>query len=215
MMDSPEPRDRVGSQESRLDSWKEIAAYLGRHVTTAKRWEKREGLPVHRHLHEKLASVYAFRGELDAWWRSRRVQLESRRAPRAETTLDNGMKGNQAVSSAFGAWQIVLTRFWLIVGGAIGLSVLLAAAYLTLSESRTTIRVMPEGRGSMLATGSLSPEAGQEYAIGRYHLWRDHEEHLQRAIVHFTRATKIDPQYAGGVRRSGARVVEARSLGSG
>ena len=73
MMDSPEPRDRAGSQESRLDSWKEIAAYLGRHVTTAKRWEKHEGLPVHRHLHEKLASVYAFRGELDAWWRSRRA----------------------------------------------------------------------------------------------------------------------------------------------
>jgi len=34
--------------EDRLDSWKEIAAYLNRDVTTVQRWEKREGMPVHR-----------------------------------------------------------------------------------------------------------------------------------------------------------------------
>ena len=37
----------------RLDSWKEIAAYLNRDVTTVQRWEKREGMPVHRQLHDK------------------------------------------------------------------------------------------------------------------------------------------------------------------
>src|SRR5438445_1330964 len=57
--------------EDRLDSWKEIAAYLERDVTTVQRWEKREGMPVHRHLHDKLGSVYASRSELDAWTRSR------------------------------------------------------------------------------------------------------------------------------------------------
>jgi hypothetical protein len=31
--------------EDRLDSWKEIAAYLKRDVTTVQRWEKREGMP--------------------------------------------------------------------------------------------------------------------------------------------------------------------------
>ena len=30
----------------RLDSWKQIAAYLGRGVTTVQRWEAEEGLPV-------------------------------------------------------------------------------------------------------------------------------------------------------------------------
>src|SRR5437773_6362222 len=55
----------------RLDSWKEIAAYLKRDVTTVQRWEKREGMPVHRHVHDKLGSVYAFRSEVDAWTRSR------------------------------------------------------------------------------------------------------------------------------------------------
>ncbi len=60
--------------EKRLDSWKEIAAYLNRDVTTVQRWEKREGMPVHRHLHEKRGSVYALRPELDAWARTRNLR---------------------------------------------------------------------------------------------------------------------------------------------
>jgi hypothetical protein len=53
--------------ESRLNSWKEIAAYLNRDVRTVQRWEKTERLPVHRHAHEKQSSVYALQSELDAW----------------------------------------------------------------------------------------------------------------------------------------------------
>lgn len=56
----------------RLESWKEIAAYMRRDVKTVQRWEKREGMPVHRHLHDKMGSVYAFRAELDAWTNNRR-----------------------------------------------------------------------------------------------------------------------------------------------
>jgi eukaryotic-like serine/threonine-protein kinase len=61
----------VSPHEDRLDSWKEIGAYLNRDVTTVQRWEKREGMPVHRHLHDRMGSVYASRAELDAWARSR------------------------------------------------------------------------------------------------------------------------------------------------
>ncbi len=57
--------------EDRLDSWKEIASYLKRDVTTVQRWEKREGMPVHRHQHDRMGSVYASRTELDAWTQSR------------------------------------------------------------------------------------------------------------------------------------------------
>ena len=62
--------------EGRLDSWKEIAAYLHRDVTTVQRWERREGMPVHRHLHDKVGSVYAYSHELNAWQKSRKLQLE-------------------------------------------------------------------------------------------------------------------------------------------
>jgi tetratricopeptide (TPR) repeat protein len=66
-----------GSQ-ARLDSWKEIAAYLKREVRTVQRWEANEGLPVHRHLHDAQVTVYANTEELDGWL--------AKRAPR----LDNG-----------------------------------------------------------------------------------------------------------------------------
>lgn len=55
----------------RLDSWKEIASFLRRDVRTVQRWEKKEGLPVYRHQHEKLGSVYAYRQELTAWFTGR------------------------------------------------------------------------------------------------------------------------------------------------
>ena len=61
--------------EDRLDSWKEIAAYLNRDVTTVQRWEKREGMPVHRHVHDKLGSVYASRAELEAWTQGRKAAV--------------------------------------------------------------------------------------------------------------------------------------------
>ena len=71
----------------RLDSWKEIAGYLRRDVTTVQRWEKREGMPVRRHLHDKLGSVYAFRSELDAWTRGRNLPLTNEDIE-TETPLD-------------------------------------------------------------------------------------------------------------------------------
>jgi hypothetical protein len=51
----------------RLDSWKEIAVYLGRQVRTVQRWERREGLPVHRQFHVKAGTVCAFKHEIDTW----------------------------------------------------------------------------------------------------------------------------------------------------
>ena len=57
----------------RLHSWKAIANYLGRSEKTARRWEENESLPVHRLLHEKRGSVYAFQGQLDAWLETRKI----------------------------------------------------------------------------------------------------------------------------------------------
>jgi hypothetical protein len=62
----------------RLESWKEIAAYLNRSVRTLHRWETEEGLPVHRQLHKELGSVFAYKSELEAWSRNRSVRTEVR-----------------------------------------------------------------------------------------------------------------------------------------
>lgn len=60
------------ASDDRLDSWKEIAAYVRRGVRTVRRWEQEEGLPVHRHVHRALGSVYAFKSEIDIWRQSGR-----------------------------------------------------------------------------------------------------------------------------------------------
>lgn len=75
-----DPKGHPDSRSRRLESWKEIAAYLGRDVTTVRRWEKREGLPVHRLHHRKLGSVYAYTAELDEW-RNERAPNSVRSAP--------------------------------------------------------------------------------------------------------------------------------------
>jgi serine/threonine-protein kinase len=78
---TPDPSDTARGE--RLDSWKEIAAYLKRDVRTAQRWEKQERLPVHRHLHDERATTYAFAREIDQWLADRR-QLGSDPSPHGE-----------------------------------------------------------------------------------------------------------------------------------
>ena len=70
--------DKVGAK---LESWKEIAAYLQRDVSTVRRWEKYEGLPVRRHEHRTRSSVYAIPAELDAWRAARQPEPEAAPAP--------------------------------------------------------------------------------------------------------------------------------------
>ncbi len=93
---SPPPFE--SPSDDRLDSWKEIAAYMRRDVTTVQRWEKREGMPVHRHVHDKLGSIYAFKSDLDAWARSRSLALIAEAAPGgprlAEERPESGIVGN-------------------------------------------------------------------------------------------------------------------------
>lgn len=53
-----------------LNSWKEIALYLGRSERTVQRWEKHFGLPVRRPAGKSRSAVIALPSELQAWTRS-------------------------------------------------------------------------------------------------------------------------------------------------
>jgi len=68
--DSTQARPTTQNQPAndRLDSWKEIAAYLKKEVRTVQRWEKNSDLPIRRLAHGKQGSVFAYKSELDAWW---------------------------------------------------------------------------------------------------------------------------------------------------
>jgi hypothetical protein len=67
----PPPNAGQDGSGRRLDSWKEIAAYLGRSARCAQRWEQHLGLPVHRIRHVEGYTVYAYVAELEAWRQSR------------------------------------------------------------------------------------------------------------------------------------------------
>jgi hypothetical protein len=58
----------------RLDSWKEIAEYLGRDVRTAMRWEE-VGFPVHRVPGGLRSGVFAIPEEIDVWLATRDQDL--------------------------------------------------------------------------------------------------------------------------------------------
>ncbi len=102
----PGPEDiRDGT---RLESWKEIAAYLRRGVTTVQRWEKSEGLPVYRHQHARLGTVWAHRSEIDDWWTRRGTRIETDGPPASAPHR----RGRLAASIVAGL--VVAGAFWAV-----------------------------------------------------------------------------------------------------
>jgi len=81
-----------------LSSWKEIAAYLGRGVRTAQRWEAELQMPVYRPWGKDHSAVIAMKSEIDRWIKSRSyekraqqiavVQVASSAAPRRRLEND-------------------------------------------------------------------------------------------------------------------------------
>ena len=139
--------------ENRLDSWKEIATYLGRDVTTVQRWERQEGMPVHRHLHHKRGSVYALSSELDAWRQSRKLRSEE----------EQGLGLEAAVA---GGRQTTVPRGhrWLIVGS----SVVVLAAIVALAYFATRMRAKDASPAkirslAVLPLQNLSGDPSQDY----------------------------------------------------
>jgi TolB-like protein/Flp pilus assembly protein TadD len=157
MSETPLATPSVKPALDRLDSWKEIAAYLKRDVTTVQRWEKREEMPVHRHLHDRMGSVYAFSSELDAWVQSRKLRLEEE-----EKELRTGPPAAEEVDLRRTATS--RARLWLVLGGVAGLA-LIAVTYAyvmfrghTGHTTQTKIRSL-----AVLPLSNLSGDSTQEY----------------------------------------------------
>jgi TolB-like protein/Tfp pilus assembly protein PilF len=141
--------------ETLLDSWKEIAAYLNRDVTTVQRWEKREGMPVHRHVHDKRGSVYALTEELDAWIQSRSAPVEEPEKRPAEEIPPTGAsdQGGQVAQSR---------RRWVVLAAILG--VCLAVVAWLVVRRHEAVSVEPRIRSlAVLPLRNLSGDPAQEY----------------------------------------------------
>ena len=202
--------------EDRLDSWKEIAAYLSRDVTTVQRWEKREAMPVHRHQHDRIGSVYAFSSELDAWVQSRRLRLEEEeKEATAETPVD--AKGDHA------SGRTSRTARWLVLGGVVVLA-LLALTFLMTRSPRTAATQPKITSLAVLPFKNLSGDPTQEYLadgmteaiIGRLSSIHDlrvisrtsamHFKDTQLSVPEIARALQVDALVEGSVIRDGSRI---------
>ncbi len=139
--------------ERRLDSWKEIAAYLNRDVTTVQRWEKREGMPVHRHVHASRGSVYALADELDVWIESRRVRENEAEAAPSPEAIAAPEQGRPAGSHRY---------LWLTAVGLVSVG-LAAVAWLGLRDRRIPASPPAIRSLAVLPLKNLSGDPSQEY----------------------------------------------------
>jgi len=72
------------------------------------RWERTQGLPVHRHRHSRLSTAYAHRSELDAWWHNRSAQPgDDLEAP----AIADDENGTPAAREAIGSSRLRILAF--------------------------------------------------------------------------------------------------------
>ncbi len=73
------------SEKEFLNSWKEVAQYVGRSERTIQRWERYLGFPVHRPAGKLRSSVIALPAEIDKWIKGtptmRASEIEEPQAP--------------------------------------------------------------------------------------------------------------------------------------
>ena len=137
-------RDRpvAPSPAERLDSWKEIAAYLKHSERTVRRWEA-EGLPVHRRAHKKKSVIYAYKPEIDVWWNDGRARLE-------ELERSDGTQGRRWVPGLAAACLVL---------GILGAAIYGARSHFWLRAKPPTGRIML----AVLPFENLSGDPTQEY----------------------------------------------------
>ena len=211
------------TERRRLESWKAIGAHLGRTVRTVQRWERDEGLPVHRLEHHKLSSIYAYVDELDAWWvsRSDASRIEGGTGPGAPPAAPPPASPTPLEADLSSPWQ----RRGLWVAGVstlLLLAVLAMAIGLAPSPARQTRadvlyasarqawnRRTPDGfsdaRALFEAAIQTSPRHARAHAglADTYSLlWAfglsEKQEALPRAREAAQRALSIDPDLAEG-----------------
>ena len=207
-----QPTEKTPSD--RLDSWKEIAVYLDRDVTTVQRWEKREGMPVHRHLHDKRGSVYALTSELDTWRQGRKLRSDEEESAEPEPSLIEENSSQRKTSTRL--------RLWLVLTG-LAMLVLLAAAYIIRSRMQesaqpkiTSLAVLPLKNLSGDPTQEYLADGMTEALIGRLAGIRDLRVISHTSVMRFKNAQLSVPEIAktlgvdalveGSVIREGSRV---------
>ncbi len=128
-----------------LESWKAIAAYLGRTEKTCRTWEHDLGLPVHRLEESARARVFAYADELDRW---REEKLQAGAFQMAEGRAAAARKA----------------RSWVIPGAALAVIALVSAFLIWRGRPRGEMTALQAAKGiAVLPFVDLSLDKSQEH----------------------------------------------------
>jgi TolB-like protein/Tfp pilus assembly protein PilF len=211
--------------EDQLDSWKEIAAYLGRDVTTVQRWEKFEAMPVHRHLHDKRSSVYALPSELDVWRQNRKPRPDENDRPPAQNEL--ALPAVEASETIPQKRTSVRVRPWLGMAGVVAMVLAIAVAGVTYVMRRGHMTVVAPAKirsVAVLPLKNVTGDPNQEYfadgmtdaLIGRLSRIRGLRVISRTSVMRFknpqisvpeiAKTLNVDAIVEGSVMRDGNRI---------
>jgi len=187
------------SSRARLDSWKEIAEYLGKAERTVKRWETERSLPVHRLPGGGHATVYAFTDELDAWLLSEKTQSpalsqDSREfsQPIPSSSVSSPVP-SPVPAPPRSSWRILTLALALF---SIALCILYFFNLRTTSAYTTSLFHSLLGK---VTPNSSDPEkqlAHDLYLRGRFEWDKRTPESLNRALDYFTQSIVHNPSDA-------------------
>ena len=165
--------------ERRLNSWKEIAAFVGRDERTVKRWERTRGLPVRRLPGTGHVYVFAYVNEINAWLNGRQSSPQFRPATVETPRLQSDAPRKHIPQMVAGSVAILLV----------------AAAAIFAMRGDANIGRSP-ARDTSVNKDNPSPVAAELYRAG-LHEWQSRTpSSLASAISDFNQAIKIDPHYA-------------------
>ncbi len=175
-------------KDSRLDSWKAIAAFFGKDERTVKRWEKERGLPVRRVPGAAGGTVFAYTGELESWLAGARPTPDAA-VDSADPELKNVEPPHPSAEPQPSGGVALGARRWILWAAPI----VLAAGFLIYSSiGHHEIRF----RQAFAAHHQPDATAQDLYLKGRFYFEKRTPNDLNTAVDEFTQAIVHDPAYA-------------------
>jgi tetratricopeptide (TPR) repeat protein len=163
--------------KTRLETWKEVAAFFRKDVRTVKRWEAERGLPIHRFPGAGRSRIFAVVAELEAWRDGANLDAGAPRGPQVEK--EDAPTSADVVRPAK---ALPWVRSLLVVGMTVATVVaILAVADAKLIGARARPPPLEAQRAFLAASDDWAKRT---------------PESLGRALAEYNTAIALDPDYA-------------------